>query len=147
MPTIHFTTDAATAAFSHIEMEADVEFRPDIGGSAYVYIYLMRAKDLATVCTGFRSTAEMLSWLDAIDHTKHKEWSFYISGAFDVDDDGELYCFDGSEIHAGTTWDMFKQDHAAAMKSDEAERGEWRREVARQEGMLNGISSYNDWDQ
>ena len=156
MPTIHFATDAAAAAFSHITAAVSVKVVPAVGSRPHVFIYLADLDaargdedDITTFCTGFRDTAEMLAWLSAIDHTQHKAWSgiAYISGAYDVDDAGETYCFDATEVHAGTTWAIFKSDHADNMIADEAERGEWRREIAREEGMLNGISSYNDWMQ
>lgn len=116
-----------------------------------VYIYLndMNAgsPQNAQCYTGFHSTQDMLAWLDAIDHTVYPGWSTdcYLGGKFEVNDAGGIDDFDGHEVSAGTTWEAFKREHAESMEGLEDDRRSWAQEIAREEGMLNGIDSYNDW--
>lgn len=92
--------------------------------------------------TGFNSTQEMLVWLagagDIGDCT-------CLVGEWEVDDAGSKYNFDGEDVHAGDSWEQFKAEHAEHRLEAEEDSRRWREAIAREEGMLNGIDSYNDW--
>ena len=92
--------------------------------------------------TGFTSTQEMLAWLDAKEGI---EDCITLGGKWEVDDAGSTYDFEGEEVYAGDTWEEFKADHAEFLREEAEAIRTWREEIAREEGMLNGIDSYNDW--
>ena len=71
--------------------------------------------------------------------------SFFLCGPWQVDDEGSVYDFDSHEVSPGDTWDTFKREHREFMRDLEEDQRSWRQETAREEGMLNGIDSYNDW--
>jgi len=69
-----------------------------------------------------------------------------MSGEWEVDDDGTTYDdFDAWELYAGDTWEGFKRDFRESQEENERDNAAWREEIAREEGMLGGINSYNDW--
>jgi len=93
--------------------------------------------------SGFENTQEMLTWIRQ-NWAQHGE-CYTLFGYWEVDDQGKKYEFDGEEVYAGVSWEQFKQDHEEYLEDTARHNEEWRREIAREEGMLNGINSYNDW--
>jgi hypothetical protein len=102
-----------------------------------------QGKETAVEISGFENTQAMLTWIDQ-NWAQHGE-SYILVGYWEVDDAGTKYEFDGEEIYAGTSWEEFKQDHMERLEEEAEDNRRWREEIAREEGMLNGISSYNDW--
>ena len=95
-----------------------------------------------TCYAGFRDTRDLLDWLNSED----REVDFAcLGGEWEVDDAGTTYDFDGEEVYPGDTWADFKYLHAGNMFAVDADNRRWREEIAREEGMLNGMESYNDW--
>ena len=93
--------------------------------------------------SGFENTQEMLTWIRQ-NWAQHGE-CYTLVGYWEVDDQGKKYEFDGEEVYAGVSWEQFKQDHTEYLEDTARHNEEWRREIAHEEGMLNGINSYNDW--
>ena len=109
-----------------------------------VYSYDLQGQEKCF--TGFTSTQEVLAWLDANSVAGGvAEAMICLGGEWEVDDEGSMYDFDGEEVFPGETWEGFKADHVQRMREVEADNRRWREEIAREEGMLNGINSYNDW--
>ena len=93
--------------------------------------------------TGFTSTQELFAWVNSPESEVDTAG---ISGEWEVDDDGTTYDgFDGWELYAGETWEDFKRDFRETQEENERDDARWREEIAREEGMLGGINSYNDW--
>jgi len=93
--------------------------------------------------SGFENTQAMLTWINQ-NWAQHGEM-YTLSGYWEVDDAGTKYEFDGEEVYAGSSWEEFKQDHVERLEEEAEDAQRWREEIAREEGMLNGINSYNDW--
>ena len=124
-------------SFTHIHT---VDFRTLTYGDRRIFAY--DSQDRETCYVGFEDTREVLAWLDSgacdVDYIT-------LGGEWEVDDVGNTYDFDGEELCPGDTWLGFKRDHWENMREVEANNRVWRAEIAREEGMLNGIDSYNDW--
>ncbi len=94
------------------------------------------------ILEGFKHIPEVINWLDTQDNVE----IICLSGDWEVGDLlGSLYHFDGYEINPGETWEDFKSDFAEHAEELQRDNREWRREIAMEEGRLNGIQSYNDW--
>lgn len=52
---------------------------------------------------------------------------FYLTGEWEVDDDGTIYDFDYYEVKAGTTWKTFEADHWEAMQELAVEVFKWQK--------------------
>lgn len=50
-----------------------------------------------------------------------------------------------SNVHNGIFTSEGEQYYVDAYDPNDLDDDDWRREIAREEGMLNGIDSYNDW--
>ena len=105
-------------------------------------VWAYDSADAESVWVGFRDTQEVLAWIsqEGVDISVA-----CLGGKWEVDDEGTKYSFDGHEVYPGDTWAQFKREHVAEMRQLEADNRAWREEIAREEGMLNGIDSYNDW--
>ena len=93
--------------------------------------------------SGFASTQAMLTWI-------HQHWAqhgeyYTLVGYWEIDDAGSKWEFDGEEVYAGCSWEEFKADHVERLREAEEDNRAWREEIAREEGRLNGMASYNDW--
>ena len=105
-----------------------------------VWIYDVQGREKCY--TGFTSTRELIAWMNT---PSAQVEAACIGGEWEVDDAGSKYDFDGDELYPWVTWEQFKREHAENMREVEADNRRWREEIAREEGMLNGIDSYNDW--
>ena len=63
----------------------------------------------------FDSTQAMIAALPALPGD-----TFALVGAWEVDDDGAIYDFDGEEIPRGISWEDFKKNHAAYLAKGES---------------------------
>lgn len=125
--------------FAHITVVTEAEV-PYKGSSVYAY----DQQDQLKIYVGFTSTQDLIAWLNR-DGCEVEVAC--IAGEWQVDDDGNTYDdFDAWELYPGDTWEGFKNEfrlHARGGVS--VDNRAWREEIAREEGMLNGIDSYNDW--
>jgi hypothetical protein len=112
-----------------------------------VWIYDARGEE--SVWVGFRDTREVLAFISSDSREVFKILGEVevacLGGEWEVDDAGSTFEFDGHEVYPGDTWAQFKQDHVEYLEETEVLKHQWRREIAMEEGMLNGIDSYNDW--
>tara|TARA_Y100000114_G_scaffold152925_1_gene172038 strand:- start:81 stop:473 length:393 start_codon:yes stop_codon:yes gene_type:complete len=107
----------------------------------FVWIYDVQGQEKCY--TGFTSTQELITWMNNYDSEVD---CVCMSGEWEVDDDGTTYDdFDAWELYAGDTWEGFKRDFRESQEENERDNAAWREEIAREEGMLGGINSYNDW--
>ena len=125
-------------SFAHVTAVATDANLPS--GTRAVFIYDEQGRE--ECYAGFTSTQDLIAW---INRDGSKVDSACLSGKWEVDDAGSTYDFDGDELYRGETWDTFKSDHVAHMEELEADNRRWAEEIAREEGMLNGMASYNDW--
>ena len=124
-------------SFTHVRA---VDFKTLTIDERRVFAYDPQGRE--TCYIGFQDTREVLAWLnsDACDVD-----CVTLGGEWEVDDRGNTYDFDGFAVYPGDTWAQFKGEHAKFIREVEADNRAWREEIAREEGMLNGIDSYNDW--
>ena len=109
--------------------------------SRMVWIYGAQSQEKCYA--GFTSTQELIAW---INRDGSEVDCACIGGEWEIDDDGTTYDdFDGWELYTGDTWEGFKKDFQESQEENERDNRRWREEIAREEGMLNGINSYNDW--
>ena len=126
-------------SFAHITAvaEADIPYK---ACAAWTY----NKQDELQIYVGFSSTRELIEWMNStVDETDGD--GICISGEWEIDDTGDTYDFDGWELNAGDTWAGFKKQCRKFLKQLERDNDDWRMAVAMEEGMLNGIDSYNDW--
>jgi len=123
-------------SFAHITVVTEAEV-PYKGSSVYAY----DQQDQLKIYVGFTNTQDLIAWLNR-DGCEVEVAC--IAGEWQVDDDGTTYDdFDAWELHPGDTWEGFKEEFRKY--STDLSLYDWRQEIAREEGMLNGINSYNDW--
>lgn len=112
-------------------------------------VWIYDAQGEESVWVGFRDTREVLAFISSDSREVFKILGEVevacLGGEWEVDDEGTKYEFDGHEVYPGDTWAQFKREHVENMREVEADNRAWREEIAREEGMLNGIDSYNDW--
>lgn len=131
-------------SFTHVRA---VDYKTLTSSERRIFAYDPQGRE--TCYVGFRDTREVLAWLGSDDRDVFKVFGevdcITLAGEWEVDDAGSTYDFDGEELYPGESWADFKRDHAEHMREVEADNRRWREEIAREEGMLNGIDSYNDW--
>lgn len=131
-------------SFAHVRA---VDYKTLTSSERRIFAYDPQGRE--TCYVGFWDTREVLAWLDSNDRDVFKEFGEIevacLGGKWEVDDAGSTYDFDGEELYPGDTWDDFKREHAEDREQWEADNRRWREEIAREEGMLNGMASYNDW--
>ena len=131
-------------SFAHVRA---VDFKTLTSSDRRIFAYDPQGRE--TCYVGFRDTREVFAWLNSDDRDVFKMFgevdTVCLGGEWEVDDAGSTYDFDGEELYHGETWEQFKEDHAENMREVESDNRAWREEIAREEGMLNGIDSYNDW--
>jgi len=128
-------------SFAHITPVAS-SYNVPFGARA-VWVYGLEEEE--TVWVGFHDTRDVLAFINSDPRVAGRVEVVCLGGKWEVDDEGTKYSFDGHEVYPGDTWAQFKREHVAEMRQLEADNRAWREEIAREEGMLNGIDSYNDW--
>ena len=116
--------------------------------SAFFYYVYPHGTEKSLELTGFTDTRELFDFIKefrVFPAARIKLDCVTLGGVWEVDDNGNTYDFDGEELCPGDTWLGFKRDHWENMREVEADNRARRAAIAREEGMLNGIDSYNDW--
>tara|TARA_B110000211_G_C13766168_1_gene415470 strand:+ start:321 stop:644 length:324 start_codon:yes stop_codon:yes gene_type:complete len=97
------------------------------------------------IYTGFTSTQDLIDWMNQCLVVTGDD-SVCMTGEWEIDNEGNTWDdFDAWELYAGDTWKGFKKEYREFRNSLKRDISSWRREIAMEEGMLNGIMSCNDW--
>ena len=121
--------------FDHIK-QIDGCFHPD----PFVMAYGLD-DELCGAFIGFADVQEVLAWMAS----KKQVSMVCLQGAWKCTDDGDVAEFDGEELRPEDTWQKFSRRVWQAQCELAADRRHWRKESAREAGMLGGINAYNDW--
>ena len=121
----------------HVQNVADILYSKE----RRIFVYEFDT-DEPIILKGFKHIPEVINWLD----TQNNVEVVCLSGEWEAGDLlSDLYHFDGHEINPGETWEDFKSDFSEQVEENRKDLEKWRREIAMEEGRLNGIQSYNDW--
>ena len=122
-------------SFDHIKQIENC-FHPD----PFVMAYGLD-DELCGAFLGFEDVQEVLSWMASMGSIS----MVCLQGMWAYTDDGDVAEFDGEELRPGDTWEKFSRRAVEFQRELEADRRHWRKESAREAGMLGGINAYNDW--
>ena len=98
---------------------------------------LPHTRDLISQATRWRCEGFHGRPPESLEVLLHGEWQ--------CGEKGEIRDLDAYEFSLSTTWAEWCEEARQAAAQMERDRQSWREERAREEGMLHGIDSYNDW--